>query len=160
MRGVLFSGLALGFAAMACATATRPGAAAPPQERFRGADRVGAAELQRLLPGMRAIYVVGPGESRYRGIEEEQFGTRPAAHALGLRNRGTFYSLRIFWDLHMGGGSYRLRGNAVCSIVVPETMERCRGLFRLADGSYALSSYEDPTRPIIRIQLQRRSTGR
>jgi hypothetical protein len=130
------------------------------QDRFARAERVGEAELQRVLPGMRAIHVVGPGEHRYRGIEEEQFGTRPARHALGLRNRGTFYALWIFRDLHMGGGSYRLRGNAVCSIVVPETTERCRGLFRLADGSYALSSYEDPTRPIVRIQLLRRSTGR
>jgi hypothetical protein len=130
------------------------------QDRFAGAERVGEAELQRVLPGMRAIHVVGPGESRYRGIEEEQFATRPARHALGLRDRGTFYALRIFRDLHMGGGSYRLRGNAVCSIVVAETIERCRGLFRLADGSYALSSYEDLTRPIVRVQLVRITTGR
>lgn len=123
-------------------------ASASAQDRFAGAERILGADLQRLLPGMIAVY-----EPKYEGIEQEYFGRGEGEHARRLRNRGTFYALRTYYDLHAGGGSYRVRDNQVCSIVVPETIERCRGVFRLPNGSYAFSSYEDSTRPAAKIRL-------
>jgi hypothetical protein len=123
--------------------------AAREQAPFAGAERVGEAELRRLLPDRRAVYA-----RSYRGIQAEYFGTRPGAHARALRERGAYYDLSVFHDLFTSGGSYRLRGNLLCSIVLPETIERCRGVFRLRDGGYAFSSHEDPARPVVRVRLE------
>jgi hypothetical protein len=126
------------------------------QNRFAGAERLDDAELRRLLPGMRAINI---DASLYRGIEEEHYGNRPGKHALSLRERDTYNWTEIFYDLGRSIGSYRVYGNALCSIIFPETIERCRNVFRLADGTYALSTFEDPSRPAIRLELNR-SAGR
>ena len=149
---------ALPAAAATAQTAIVEHAVAALPDRFQDARRLRGSELQHVLPGMRAIRE--PGQSLYRGVEEEQFGSRPGTHARTLRSRGAFYALRIFYDLHIGGGSYRLRDDEVCTVVVPDTVEHCRGVFRLPNGRYALSSYEDPNQPIVAIRLEPISNGR
>lgn len=128
--------------------------AASAEERFRGAERLPESTLRNLIPGMQAIYLIGPGEVGYRGIHIERYQTRPGLHAISLRGGGAFNSLRVFYDLSMGLGSYRIRDNSLCSILAGETQERCRSVYRLPGGLHALSTFEDPDAPAVRIRLE------
>lgn len=158
MRILFPFGIGLVVVASACVAAPRTGGpvAANADERFRGAERLGHAELQRIIPGMRAMYIAELGSGRrYRGIEYESYQTRPGLHAISLRGRGAFNALWVMYHPAGTPGSYRIDESGLCSILVGETEELCRGVFRLHDGSYALSTYEDPNTPAIPIRLER-----
>ena len=177
MRRRLIAGLALGaLAGQGCAIQALPSrsqqsgapVAAPSTldparaaDRFAGAERLDDAELGRLLPGMRAVFIAASDERRYRAVVSEAYSARPGVHANRLRGRGAFNALLVTYIELETMGSYRIRGSRVCSILSDQAEEHCRSLFRLSDGAYAFSTFENPDIPALLVRLEpNRSSGR
>jgi hypothetical protein len=130
------------------------GAATSGQGRFAGAVRIGQVELERLIPGMRAVYVSQEDSRRSGQIRYEIYGTAPGRHALDLRGRGVFRELMLKIGEYLNGGSYRIFNDQLCWIRLRESDERCRGVFRLPDGTYAFSTFEDSNTPAAAFVLE------
>lgn len=110
--------------------------------------RLNNAEIETLVVGSTMKPIPTPDRMSYEGIMEEHFFAvaRPPNS-----NRG--YGVR--YDELTDSGSYSIVGDRLCTVVSRKNGARCRALYRLPDGSLAISQFDALASVATKIRVTR-----